>query len=74
MRREWKMSLSSPVLTGSGSGPTVEFGCGSTAEVKIAGEQSSGKWAVVEYPIAGDKASLGSRLGGRVLWYGTADA
>ena len=53
------MSLSNPVLTGPGGGRTVESGHGSSAELKIAGEQSGGEWAVVEWRIrAGDEPPI----------------
>jgi quercetin dioxygenase-like cupin family protein len=49
------MSLSDPVLTGPQAGRTVTYGHGSTAELKLAGEQSGGDWAVVEWRVrAGD--------------------
>ena len=49
------MSLSDPVLTGPRAGRTVTYGRGSAAELKLAGEQSGGDWAVVEWRIcAGD--------------------
>jgi quercetin dioxygenase-like cupin family protein len=55
MRREWQMSLSNPVLTGPSGGRTVESGHGTSAELKIAGEESGGDWAVVEWRVrAGD--------------------
>ena len=53
------MSLSNPVLTGPGGGRTVESGHGSSAELKIAGEQSGGDWAVVEWRVrAGDEPAM----------------
>jgi quercetin dioxygenase-like cupin family protein len=49
------MSLSDPVLTGPQAGRTVTSGHGSTAELKLAGEESGGDWAVVEWRVrAGD--------------------
>jgi quercetin dioxygenase-like cupin family protein len=45
------MSLSDPILTGPGAGRTVDYGHGSSAELKIAGEQSGGNWAVVEWRV-----------------------
>jgi hypothetical protein len=39
------MSLSEPILTGPGGGRTFAYGEGSSAELKIAGEQSGGDWA-----------------------------
>jgi quercetin dioxygenase-like cupin family protein len=53
------MSLSDPVLTGPGVGRTVDYGDGSRAELKIAGEQSGGEWAVVEWLVrAGDEPPI----------------
>jgi hypothetical protein len=53
------MSLSEPVLTGGGSGRTFSYGDGSSAELKIAGEQSGGDWAVVEWRLhAGDEPPI----------------
>jgi quercetin dioxygenase-like cupin family protein len=50
------MPLKETVLTGPGAGRTVTQGNGSSAELKIAGEQSSGDWAVVELHVrAGDE-------------------
>ena len=49
------MALSEPVLSGPGAGRTVSYGSGSSAELKLAGEQSGGDWAVVEWRVrAGD--------------------
>lgn len=53
------MSVSDPVLTGPGAGRTVTSGRGSSAELKIAGEQSEGDWAVVEWRLcAGDEPPI----------------
>jgi quercetin dioxygenase-like cupin family protein len=53
--RKGHMSLSDPVLTGPLAGRTVTSGHGSTAELKLAGEESGGDWAVVEWRVrAGD--------------------
>lgn len=53
------MSLSDPILTAPGAGRTVEYGHGSSAELKIAGEQSGGDWAVVEWRVrAGDEPAM----------------
>ena len=53
------MSLSDPILTGPGAGRTVDYGHGSSAELKIAGEQSGGDWAVVEWRVrAGDEPAM----------------
>ena len=50
------MALSEPVLSGPGAGRTVTSGGGSSAELKLAGEQSGGDWAVVEWRVrAGDE-------------------
>ena len=54
--KEQPMALSEPVLSGPGAGRTVTYGNGSSAELKLAGEQSSGDWAVVEWRVrAGDE-------------------
>jgi quercetin dioxygenase-like cupin family protein len=45
------MSLSEPVLTGPGSGRTTTSGHGTSAELKLEGEQSGGDWAVVEWRV-----------------------
>jgi len=53
------MSLSDPILTAPGAGRTVESGHGSSAELKIAGDQSGGDWAVVEWRVrAGDEPPI----------------
>jgi quercetin dioxygenase-like cupin family protein len=53
------MSLSDPVLTGPRAGRTVTSGHGSTTELKLAGEQSGGDWAVVEWRLrAGDEPPI----------------
>ena len=53
------MSLSDPVLTGPEAGRTVTYGHGSTAELKLAGEESGGDWAVVEWHLrAGDEPPI----------------
>ncbi|HEX3874354.1 MAG TPA: cupin domain-containing protein [Solirubrobacteraceae bacterium] len=53
------MSLTDPVLTGPAAGRTVTYGGGSTAELKLAGEQSGGDWAVVEWTVrAGDEPPI----------------
>jgi quercetin dioxygenase-like cupin family protein len=49
------MALNQPVLTGPGAGRTVTYGGGSSAELKLAGDQSGGDWAVVDWRVcAGD--------------------
>ena len=49
------MSLSAPVLTGPHAGRIVTSGHGSSTELKLAGEESGGDWAVVEWRLrAGD--------------------
>jgi quercetin dioxygenase-like cupin family protein len=45
------MSLTDPVLTGPGAGRTATSERGSTTELKLAGEQSGGAWAVVEWRV-----------------------
>jgi len=53
------MPLNEPVLTGPDAGRTVTYGNGSTAELKLAGEQSNGDWAVVELHVrTGDEPPL----------------
>jgi quercetin dioxygenase-like cupin family protein len=53
------MSLNEPVLTGPGAGRTVTYGSGSSAELKLAGEQDGGDWAVVEWRVrAGDEPPI----------------
>ena len=53
------MALNEPVLSGPAAGRTVTYGAGSSAELKLAGEQSGGDWAVVEWRVcAGDDPPL----------------
>jgi len=53
------MALSEPVLSGPAAGRTVTYGGGSSAELKLAGEQSGGDWAVVEWRVrAGDEPPI----------------
>ena len=53
------MSLAEPVLTGPRAGRTVTHGGGSSAELKLAGEQSGSDWAVVELQVrAGDEPPI----------------
>jgi quercetin dioxygenase-like cupin family protein len=53
------MSLTDPVLTGPRAGRTVTSGHGSSAELKLAGEESGGDWAVVEWRLrAGDEPPI----------------
>jgi quercetin dioxygenase-like cupin family protein len=53
------MSLSEPVLTGPGSGRTTTSDHGSSAELKLAGEQSGGDWAAVEWRVrSGDEPPI----------------
>jgi len=55
------MSLSAPVLTGPGAGRTVNYGNGSTAELKIEGAASGGQYAVVQWHVhAGDEPPIHS--------------
>ena len=50
------MALNQPVLSGPGAGRTVTHGAGTSTELKLAGEQSGGDWAVVEWLVrAGDE-------------------
>jgi quercetin dioxygenase-like cupin family protein len=45
------MALSEPVLSGPGAGRTVTSGKGTSAELKLAGDQSGGDWAVIEWRV-----------------------
>src|SRR3954467_14617331 len=57
--KEQTMSLSEAVVSGPGAGRTVTYGGGSSTELKLAGEQSGGDWAVVESRVrAGDEPPL----------------
>jgi quercetin dioxygenase-like cupin family protein len=58
-RKANHMPLNEPVLTGPGAGRTVSYGSGSSAELKLAGEQAGGDWAVVEWRVrAGDEPPI----------------
>jgi quercetin dioxygenase-like cupin family protein len=53
------MPLNDPVLTGPGAGRTVSYGTGSSAELKLEGEQDGGDWSVVEWRVrAGDEPPI----------------
>jgi quercetin dioxygenase-like cupin family protein len=53
------MALNEPVLSGPGAGRTVTHGGGTSTELKLAGEQSGGDWAVVEWRVrAGDEPPI----------------
>jgi len=53
------MAVKEPVLTGPKGGRIVEYGGGSSAELKIDGDQSGGEWAVVEWEVrAGDEPPI----------------
>src|ERR687892_2909650 len=53
------MGLTGPVLTGPQDGRTVTYGDGSTAELKVEGEQTGGQWAVVEWHVrSGDEPPI----------------
>jgi quercetin dioxygenase-like cupin family protein len=53
------MSLNQPVLTGPSAGRTVTKSSGSSAELKLEGEQAGGDWAVVEWHLrAGDEPPI----------------
>src|SRR5919202_1400044 len=57
--RSSTMALSEPVLSGPGAGRTVTHGAGTSTELKLAGEQSGGDWAVVEWRVrAGDEPPM----------------
>ena len=45
------MPLNDPVLTGPGAGRTSTHGSGSSAELKLVGEQSGGDWSAVELRV-----------------------
>jgi quercetin dioxygenase-like cupin family protein len=58
---EQYMALSEPVLSDPGAGRTVTYGGGSSAELKLAGDQSGGDWAVIEWRVrAGEEAPMHS--------------
>lgn len=53
------MPLSDPVLTPADAGESYKYGNGSTAELKIAGAQSSGEYAVVRWRVSsGDEPPI----------------
>lgn len=53
------MPLTDPVLSGPGAGRTVTQDGGSSAELKLEGDQSGGGWAVVELRVrAGEEPPL----------------
>jgi quercetin dioxygenase-like cupin family protein len=53
------MSVAEPLLTGPGAGRKVTYGGGSSAELKLSGEQSGSGWAVVEWHLhAGDEPPM----------------
>jgi quercetin dioxygenase-like cupin family protein len=53
------MSLKEPVLTGPSAGRTVTKMSGSSTELKLAGDQAGGDWAVVEWHLrAGDEPPI----------------
>src|SRR3954447_24719709 len=57
--KEESMALSEPVLSGPGAGRSVTHGGGTSTELKLAGEQSGGDWAVVEWRVrAGDEPPI----------------
>ena len=45
------MSLNEPVLTGPYAGRTVTKSSGSSTELKLAGDEAGGDWAVVEWHL-----------------------
>src|SRR3954462_11255412 len=59
------MALSEPVLSGPGAGRTVTHGGGTSTELKLAGEQSGGEWAVVEWRGGAGGGPEGVEGGGR---------
>ncbi|AEA26236.1 Cupin 2 conserved barrel domain protein [Pseudonocardia dioxanivorans CB1190] len=53
------MSLNDAVLTGPQGGRTVTSANGSTAELKVEGDQTGGQWSVVEWNVrAGDEGPI----------------
>src|SRR5512146_3472141 len=59
IRKEVRMALGNPLLTGPRGGRMVTHGLGSSAELKLAGEASGGDWAVVEWRLrAGDEPPI----------------
>src|SRR3954467_4891301 len=57
--RSKTMALNEPVLSGPGAGRTVTHGAGTSMDLKLAGEQSGGDWAVVEWLVrAGDEPPI----------------
>src|SRR3954463_14319825 len=57
--QEQTMPLSDPVLSGPGAGRTVTHGGGTSAELKLTGEQSGGDWAVIEWRVrAGEEPPI----------------
>src|SRR4051812_8085457 len=65
------MGLTEPVLSGPGAGRTVTHGDGTSTELKLAGEQSGGDWAVVEWRgRAGDEPPIHTHTrGGEALYF-----
>jgi quercetin dioxygenase-like cupin family protein len=64
------MPITEPVLSGPGAGRTATSGYGSTAELKLAGEQSGGDWAVVESDVrAGDEPPMHTHTRGNETVY-----
>jgi hypothetical protein len=51
------MPLNQPVLSGPGAERAVSYGSGSSAELKLAGEQSGGDWATAEVPSDRNRSS-----------------
>lgn len=45
------MAVTEPVLVGPAGGATATYGSGSSAELKITGEQTGGAWAVVDWRV-----------------------
>ena len=53
------MALTDPVLTGPQDGRTITYGDGSSAELKVQGEQTGRQRAVVEWHVrAGDEGAI----------------
>jgi quercetin dioxygenase-like cupin family protein len=53
------MPVGDPILTGPKAGRSIEYGNGSSAELKIEGDGSGGDWAVIDWVVrAGDEPPI----------------
>ena len=57
------MPLNQPVRSGQGTGRTVIYPTRSNAELKLAGEESGGDWATVEWRLRAGDESLHTHTG-----------